>query len=318
MIANIPRISVLIITYKQETLIKRALDSLIKQKDYLYEICVSDDCSPDNTWQVLLDYQKQYPGFFKLNRNESNVGIFENTEKTWTMPRGDVIYTMAGDDQCADGWFKRVVEFFLTNGVDWRNELFCIYGDFQAIYPSGDTLVFHQNAIKKFPNEALRLALRGIICGRGCCFSINVLKRFEKVSAGRSHKAEHIQDRLLQIYTEKNYYIPQLSNIYYTGIGVSTQIQDEDIYKDRLEIWPYTIKYLNSKGIGLYKKDIYYAHYNVAMKKFQYKHTVVGFFKCIYYFLSSIDFRLPQGNGVRHLCFSFFRRLPHKKPIYYR
>ena len=50
---SIPKISVLMITYNQEKIVRRALDSLIAQKDYLYEICINDDCSTDNTFQVI-------------------------------------------------------------------------------------------------------------------------------------------------------------------------------------------------------------------------------------------------------------------------
>ncbi|MBQ0090650.1 MAG: glycosyltransferase, partial [Prevotellaceae bacterium] len=64
MIEGIPRLSVLIITYKQEELIKRAIYSLLAKKDYIYEICVSDDCSPDGTWEVLQEYDRLYPGLF--------------------------------------------------------------------------------------------------------------------------------------------------------------------------------------------------------------------------------------------------------------
>ena len=92
MIEGIPRISVLVITYNQEDVISRAIDSLLLQRDYIYEICVSDDCSKDRTWDILQDYSAKHPGLFVLNRNDPNVGIFENIEKTWTMPTGDIIY----------------------------------------------------------------------------------------------------------------------------------------------------------------------------------------------------------------------------------
>ena len=138
MIDGIPRISVLVITYRQENLIGRTLDSLLIQKDYLYEICVSDDCSPDNTWGVLQDYHKRYPDIIKLHRNNPNVGIFKNIECTWTMPTGDVINQIAGDDTTPDGWYKTVVEYILNSNIDYKNELFCIYGDYKAVYPSGD------------------------------------------------------------------------------------------------------------------------------------------------------------------------------------
>ena len=110
MIQGIPKISVLVITYKQEDIVGRTLDSLLAQKEFLYEICVSDDCSPDNTWEVLLDYQRRYPDVIKLHRNDPNVGIFENTEYSWSMATGEVINTIAGDDTTPDGWYKAVVE----------------------------------------------------------------------------------------------------------------------------------------------------------------------------------------------------------------
>ena len=114
---------------------------MLSQKDYIYEICVSDDCSPDRTWEVLQEYDRQYPGLFKLHQNHPNVGIFENIEYTWTMPTGDIIYQLSGDDECGKGWFKTVIEFIQNNNINYKEELFCIYGDYQAIYPNGDSFI---------------------------------------------------------------------------------------------------------------------------------------------------------------------------------
>lgn len=315
MIEGIPRISVTVVTYNQENVVGRTINSLIAQRDYLFEICVSDDCSQDGTWDVLVDYQRRYPELIKLHRQEFNVGIFENTDYAWRMPSGDIINEIAGDDTTPDGWYKTVVDFILENNIDWRHELFCIYGDYLAEYPNGDSMVFRNEAIQKCPNAALRLALRGIVNHRGCCTSINVFKRFDKVANGRSHKVENVQDRQFQINAEKNYYIPQLSNVYYTGIGVSTHIQDEETYKDRLEIWPYTIEYLKGKGINLCKKDIYFGQYNVAMKRFRYYKNLWSFLLVIWTYIRSRDLSIPSGNGFRHLIFAIRRRLPHKKAI---
>ena len=142
MLPGIPRISVKIITYNQEVLIRRAIDSILPQLDYVYEICISDDCSQDGTWAVLEEYSQKYPGLFKLSRNEVNVGIFENIERSRALPTGDIVYTLAGDDECGDGWFKAVVEYINAHHIDYKNELFCIYGDYECHYPNGDTFVF--------------------------------------------------------------------------------------------------------------------------------------------------------------------------------
>lgn len=318
MLEGIPRLSVLVITYKQENIIGRTLDSLLDQKDYIYEICVSDDCSPDNTWGVLQDYQKRYPDIIKLHRNDPNVGIFENTEQSWTMPTGDIINQIAGDDITPDGWYKAVVEYIIDNKIDYKNELFCIYGDYEVIYPNGDSKVCFNSAIKKYPKEALRLALRNLINGRGCCFGINVLRKFEKVSQGRSHIAEFLQDGMLQLYSENNYYIPKLGNVYYAYIGVSSRMSEETL-KERQQILPYAIKYIENKGVKVNQNDVNYTKYLQYLSDFRFHHTINSFLKTIWFLLLSFDIKLSfAGSGTRSLLFAVLRRVPHKKPINFK
>ena len=70
---SIPKISVLMITYNQEKIVRRALDSLIAQKDYLYEICINDDCSTDNTFQVVVEFDDEYMYGSILSQNSVNM-----------------------------------------------------------------------------------------------------------------------------------------------------------------------------------------------------------------------------------------------------
>lgn len=314
---GIPKISVLIICYKQEELIKRAIDSLLVQKDYLYEICVSDDCSPDNTWNVLLDYRSRYPELIKLNRNEPNVGIFENIERNWEMPTGDIVYQMAGDDEAVDGYFKSIIEFISEKNIDYKNELFCIYGDYMVKYPNGDSIIYHNSAVEEF-HDVFRLALRGRICNRSACYSIHVLKLFDKVSQGRSHIVEHVQDRQLQLYAQKNYYIPCVGNIYYANIGISVHINDT-IRQERLGIWPFTLDYLKNKGVQLCKSDINCIKLNMLYAKQRYgEQNVFDFIMRIWYRYGSKDKSFPQKRDrLKKIVFALRRRLPHKQSIHF-
>ena len=53
-------ISIFIVTYKQENLIGRAIESVLEQREWgLKSIVIGDDCSPDNNWQVIKEYQKK-------------------------------------------------------------------------------------------------------------------------------------------------------------------------------------------------------------------------------------------------------------------
>ena len=254
MLDNIPKISVLVISYNQERYISRAIESLLSQKDYIYEICVSDDSSKDKTWEILQDYDRRYPGLFKLNRNEHNVGIFENIEKTWEMPTGEIISRLSGDDECGNDWYRHIIEFIKNEEIDYHKELFCIYGDYQCIYPNGDCYVY-KNKNVNYNSDYLSLAIRQIIrSNRATCYSKQVLDKFKKVSRGRSHIAEFIQDRQLQIYTKNNYYIHQIGNVYYTGLGVSSK-RDLLYYEDREQIIPYALNCLDKFGVEICKAD---------------------------------------------------------------
>lgn len=315
MIKGIPKISVLVITFKQKDLIKRAIGSLLVQKDYIYEICISDDCSPDETWEVIQEYDKIYPGLFKLHRNEINLGIFENIEKTWTMPTGDIVYQLSGDDVVPNGWFKTVIDFIRDNEIDYRNELFCVYGDYQCVYPNGDLYVSYNSNILYNPSEALRLSIRGRLGNRSACYSKKIMDKYPKLSVGKSHLVETIQDRLLQIYTEKNYYINFSGNVYYTGLGVSSSLSDS-VKREREQIWSYTLMCFERMGISIKKKDLLYIKYLDALKKFIYWHDYKQLFLSLYYYIVSMDFSLKgNSNIIRRYLFAVLRRIPHKKPI---
>lgn len=314
MIEDIPRISVLVITYKQENVIERTIDAIIAQKDYIYEICVSDDCSPDGTWPILQKYQQHYPSLIKINRNDPNLGIFENIEQVRTMPTGDVITTVAGDDLPGEGWFKTVVEFIKDKDIDYKNELFCIYGDYKCIYPNGDSIVHKHNAVSKY-DDVFRLALRGVINGRGCCYSKRVLDRFQKVSQGHSHIAENAQDRQLQIFSEKNYYIPRVGNIYYSSIGISVHL-NEELKKERMQIWPYSVKCFKELGVELNKKDLLFIKHRITYQEYIHWGNKKSALLSLWYYLRSFDWKIFRASdSIRGVVFAVRRRLPHKHII---
>lgn len=314
MIEGIPRLSVLIITYKQENLVKRAIDSLLAQKDYIYEICVSDDCSPDKTWEVLREYDRQYPGLFKLNRNEPNLGIFANYEKSWTMPTGDIIYTLAGDDECPNGWLKTVIEYILEHQLNYKNERFAVYGDYEARYPNGDSFVFSNKAIK-WNIDAVRLSLRGIIGNRSSVCTRKVLEEYKAVSQGRSYIAESAQDRQLQLFSKNNYYIPAIGNIYYARIGVSVNLNNEE-HKDRENIEEYARDFIESHGYKFNQKDRFFIRYRTEVCRMYKDKSLKHRLLVIWLFLKSFD----PALGIKQIrpkfyLFALFRRLPHRKPL---
>ena len=312
---SIPKISVLVVTYNQEKEIARTIESLLLQRDYIYEVCVSDDCSKDKTWDVLQEYSERYPGFLKLNRNNPNLGIFENIEKSWEMPTGDLVYQMAGDDECGPNWFVSVVEFIRENNIDYRNEDICICGNLKCVYPNGDSIITHRNRNLKLKTPAIRLYERGLVENRSNTFSINILRKFEKTSQGRSYIAENIQACQLYLYVQKFYYINEVGNIYYAGIGVSTKFTDE-IKKQHEQSMAYAFDFLKKKGAKLKENDLFMPEFNIAQKRKRWEPTLANYVKYWNLRRKVFDFSLYfYSLDFKAKLFAIARRLPHRKSI---
>lgn len=283
MLPDIPKISVLMISYNQEQVVGRAMDSLLAQKDYLYEICINDDCSTDGTFDILLEYQRRYPNLVKPVRNPHNLGIFQNVEARWERPSGDIIYNMSGDDEAGEDYFRQVLEFIKQKRIDYKNELFCIYGDYKEIEPDGTSVIYKNSMVKT--HNALKLKIRKLLSNRSACYSKRVLDRFEKVSDGRSFNAESVQDGQLALFAKRNYYIPVVGNIYYAGIGISTRMNKEERTTNIVEGYRRFAEFVEQHGCPFDKKDLAFIEYMKAYRSHNKK-------KAMRYYLKSIDLSL--------------------------
>ena len=98
-----PLASIAVITYNQQESLPKTLDSLLAQKvDFPYEIVVGEDCSTDNTREVLKGYAERYPDIIKPIYNETNMGILGNYVVTLAQCKGKYMAGCAGDDSWSD------------------------------------------------------------------------------------------------------------------------------------------------------------------------------------------------------------------------
>lgn len=77
-----------------------AVRSALAQTYSPLEIIVSDDCSPDGTFEVVKAVTNDYAGPHKLilNRNVTNLGLAGNVNKVWELARGELVVFQGGDD----------------------------------------------------------------------------------------------------------------------------------------------------------------------------------------------------------------------------
>ena len=108
--------SVLVITYNQEQYISQTLDSILQQKhNYKYEIVIGDDCSSDNTREIIKQYVNRYPDVIKPIYNEKNLGVIGNYFNVLKNCTGKYIMECAGDDYWLPSKVKTQIEFMETH-----------------------------------------------------------------------------------------------------------------------------------------------------------------------------------------------------------
>lgn len=114
------KVSVLIITYNHEKFIAPAIDSvLMQQVNFDYEIVIGEDCSTDNTRDIVIDYQKRNPEKIRLILPERNLGMMQNYLQTLEACRGEYIASLEGDDYWTSPFKLQKQVEFLDNNLDY-------------------------------------------------------------------------------------------------------------------------------------------------------------------------------------------------------
>src|SRR6187402_1101242 len=91
------RISVVLCTYNGSSFIDEQVASILAQQYQPSEIIIQDDCSTDDTWNKLLQWEQRSP-LIRLFRNEQNLGYNKNFEQVIQRASGDFIAISDQDD----------------------------------------------------------------------------------------------------------------------------------------------------------------------------------------------------------------------------
>jgi len=93
------KISVIITSYNQKNYLREAIESVLKQTLFPYEIIIVDDCSSDGSQDMILDYARRYPDLIRAFCHEEGLGIPKNRNFALRQVRGDLICFLDGDDR---------------------------------------------------------------------------------------------------------------------------------------------------------------------------------------------------------------------------
>jgi glycosyltransferase involved in cell wall biosynthesis len=106
---NTKLVSIAMCTYNGERFLQEQLDSILNQSYTNLEIIICDDCSKDNTINIIKKYQKIDHRII-LCQNKTNLGFSKNFEKAISLCKGEFIALCDQDDI----WKLNKIEKFIA------------------------------------------------------------------------------------------------------------------------------------------------------------------------------------------------------------
>jgi glycosyltransferase involved in cell wall biosynthesis len=129
-----PLVSILIPNYNYVRYVEQAVASAVAQTYPNVEVVVSDNCSTDGAWELLVERFGTEPRV-RLYRNESNLGMGPNFDRVLELARGDYVTWLSSDDLL----YPNHVAQLMTRFVD-RPDLDVVYGN--AYFAGDDGVVY--------------------------------------------------------------------------------------------------------------------------------------------------------------------------------
>lgn len=280
------KINILIFTYKQQELIKRALDSILVQKEFgLNHIIVSDDHSPDSTWAVLEGYKKKYPDIIQIYQNPQNLGIYGNWNQM-VMHKGeaDIYYLMAGDDELCDGILAQIQLLVVKNKVDC-DEPVGLYFDWKHVKPTGEERIMSNKYVGK-NSDTFGLKLRNRISNRSCFVTRGLMRDYKLVDLTQGLSlAETIADMQYSILAKKNYYNSFVGSVYYAGIGVSINLYSKQYYEESVNSHLIMSEIYQLKG-----RDRFWNKYCIYLNRLGSTPSISNALKTLWFYLLGVKY----------------------------
>ena len=126
------KVDILLATYNGEKYIKEQVESILNQTYENIQIIISDDCSTDNTRQVLKEYENNEK--IKVFYQEKNLGYVKNFEFLLKQVKSN-LYMLSDQD---DVWKKEKVEKSVEKIESEKLDL--VFGDLEVVDENLNTL----------------------------------------------------------------------------------------------------------------------------------------------------------------------------------
>lgn len=107
-------LSVAIPNFNHSKYLPQTLEAVLSQSRPPDEVIVVDDCSTDNSLEIIEWYAARSP-LIRVIRHETNQGAIEALNRASGEARGEYLYTLASDDLPLPGLFERALQMLSAN-----------------------------------------------------------------------------------------------------------------------------------------------------------------------------------------------------------
>jgi len=115
---KLPKISVIVPNYNHAKYLRKRLDSIYNQTYKNIEVILLDDCSSDNSREILDEYAALYPQISRRIYNSKNSGgVFRQWANGIKHAEGDLVWIAESDDYCDEDFLDTLVQNFEDEAV---------------------------------------------------------------------------------------------------------------------------------------------------------------------------------------------------------
>ncbi len=105
------KISILMAVYNASKTVDIAIESILKQTYENWQFIICDDCSTDNTLEIITSYSKKYPEKFIIIHNDKNIRLAASLNHCLKYADGEFCARMDGDDYVSERRFEKQVRY---------------------------------------------------------------------------------------------------------------------------------------------------------------------------------------------------------------
>lgn len=200
---QLPLVSIICHCYNHASFVEECLDSVLNQSYKNIELIIVDDCSSDNSVEVIENWLKKNPEVQFFN-NTKNLGITKSFNKTIEFAKGEFLIDLATDDVLLPNCIEEQISAFNQNP-----NACLVFGNAELIDETGTTIGFNfpvDNNLNVTDKNLVNTNYESILKGGNCMCSVSsMFKKETFINLGKYDESLAYEDLDFWLRIAKKY-----------------------------------------------------------------------------------------------------------------